>query len=864
MPVPPAINTAALYFSRRLTGALETIASSPLTLVEAPMGYGKTVAVREYLRNRKRVIWTSVLSAGPDSGEDTFWRDFCRAVAKAFPKNTDVVESLSRLGYPRDAVLADAARELVQQLGFASGTVLVIDDIHLLPETPPGGGMAGLCALLARQDNKKLRQVLISRDTWAAGKGGRETLALKGRLAVIDREAFALKTEDIQEYYALCGLRITLKDAATLRESTGGWISALYLYLLRYGKDGEPLRFASPEGGLARPVSVDALLEEEIFSLLPESARELLLILSPLDRFTREQAEFLFGGNGDVAAALSGLQRKNSFIAFDAADKTYALHSLFRHYLRERFEAFPLERRQAVYSRLADWFIQRKEAVPAIEACHAAGEYERALDILESDMSRNLVTEKSRFFVELFRACPEEVLDRHMGAAFKYAIAVFAAGDYAAFASQLAWIRGKCAARAAEKGEDDPEAMAWRGELEFLLSLAAYNDIAAMSGHHRKANGLLKRPTKLFGPDSPWTLGCPSVLFMFHKTPGKLDDELALMVDCLPHYYALASMHGAGGEHQMRAEALYNRGDFTGAALTCRFAQAMAWANGQVSVLLCCLFLRLRLALVEDRVDEAVAVVREMREAIRERRNFFLLHTVDLCESHIHAFTGELENVPDWLRFGSGGENRLYTFAGGYYYIAHGRILLRSGEYAAVAGLFAWLLQSKVFASHLMFTVYAYLYLSAAKAGLGRKTEAAESLGAALNLALPDGLYMPFVENAEFLPQLKTLSRKQPYRNGVRRILHLAFSYGKHRQGWPEDGTPAKQCGKQSGKHSALSLLTKRERELVCHALTGKTYPEIAAVLGLAPSTVKRAFGTIHKKLGVNSREQLTSRFGKK
>lgn len=836
----PAINTAALYFTQRLSTALAAIHTRPLTLVEAPMGYGKTVAVREYLRERPmRVVWTAVQSAG----EDAFWRDFCRSIARTFPKKTDTVESLARVGYPRDAVLADAARELLLQLDFGPETVLVIDDIHLLPDCGKDGGMAGLCGMLARQGAEGLCMVLISRDTWTGERG---IPALKGMLAVISREIFALDAEEIREYYALCGLPIAPKDAAALRRITGGWISALYLYLLRYSKDGE----------LSRPESMNELLDEGIFSLLPEASRDLLLALSPLDCFTREQAEFL-SERGDVAAALADLRRKNSFIAFDKANGTYALHSLFRQYLQERFESLPEERRKAVHSRLADWFMRQKEAVAAIEFRHKAGEYERALEILESDMSRNLVTEKSRFFVELFKACPEEVLDRHMGAAFKYAIAAFAAGDFQSFGTQLAWIGKKSAARAMEKGEGDPTAKFWRGELEFLLSLAAYNDIRAMSGHHRKANELLGRPTALFGPESPWTLGCPSVLFMFHKTPGKLDEELADMDECLPHYYTLAAMHGAGGEHQMRAEAAYNRGDFTSAAVFCHRALAMARGNNQLSVTLCSQFLLLRLALLGGDCEKATALMREMRGLIREKRDFFLLHTVDLCESWLHAFTGKLRDIPDWLRFGAGEERKLYTFAGGWYYVLHGHILLLAGEHAAVTGLFSWLLQSGAFANHLLFTIYAHIYMAAAHTALDSRTEAEASLRAALDLALPDKLYIPFAENADFLPQLKTLSRKKPYRESVRRIIRLALSIGKlHAGTWHSDMPPT-----ASGD---LSALTEREREFAEHALGGKTYPEIAAALGLAPTTVKRAFGGIYKKLGVHSREQLAAKFDKK
>ena len=42
-------DASALYFNDRLWNSLSALREKPLTLVEAPMGYGKTVAVREYV-----------------------------------------------------------------------------------------------------------------------------------------------------------------------------------------------------------------------------------------------------------------------------------------------------------------------------------------------------------------------------------------------------------------------------------------------------------------------------------------------------------------------------------------------------------------------------------------------------------------------------------------------------------------------------------------------------------------------------------------------------------------------------------------------------------------------------------------------
>lgn len=63
-----AVNASALYFSQRLLRALYATLKTPLTIVQAPMGYGKTVAVRKFLRSRRvRVVWTSIIGSSEDA-----------------------------------------------------------------------------------------------------------------------------------------------------------------------------------------------------------------------------------------------------------------------------------------------------------------------------------------------------------------------------------------------------------------------------------------------------------------------------------------------------------------------------------------------------------------------------------------------------------------------------------------------------------------------------------------------------------------------------------------------------------------------------------------------------------------------------
>lgn len=57
------------------------------------------------------------------------------------------------------------------------------------------------------------------------------------------------------------------------------------------------------------------------------------------------------------------------------------------------------------------------------------------------------------------------------------------------------------------------------------------------------------------------------------------------------------------------------------------------------------------------------------------------------------------------------------------------------------------------------------------------------------------------------------------------------------------------------------SCLTTREREILMWVARGKTNPEIAAILWIAPSTVRKHLENIYPKLDVRTRAGAVGRF---
>ena len=467
---PPQASEKNRYFSKRLLKALQAMPDNPLALVEAPTGYGKSVAVKDFL-DKARV--TMIVTIASQSSPESFWPDFCLELAKKFPIAGDKCSALLGLGFPRDFTQARAALDLLRQISFPPDTFLVFDDSHNLPRF-----FLDFCeGLAASQDAvPSVRVVCVTRDGWASD---RVVPRPHGSQSRIDRRVFPLTPPEIRDYYAQHGIALRQGQESELYEKTDGWIASLYLSLAWYQKHGEFSSF---------PPDTVARVRETVYAALSAEAMDLLFMLTPLERFTAVQASRLH--KSDATALLEELTGKNAFVAYDRHSKEYSLHAIFRQFLLTLFNdaaILPPERRRNIYRACGETLKDAGELAPAMEAWHKAGEFERALAVLESDMSRNMVTERARLYVAMFKDCPETILERHIGASFKYAIAAFSAGDFQAFGTRLAWLGRRCAALPPGNENDR-----WRGELHVLLALKEFNDIEAMSGHHRLALKLLE------------------------------------------------------------------------------------------------------------------------------------------------------------------------------------------------------------------------------------------------------------------------------------------------------------------------------------------------------------------------------------
>jgi LuxR family maltose regulon positive regulatory protein len=155
------------------------------------------------------------------------------------------------------------------------------------------------------------------------------------------------------------------------------------------------------------------------------------------------------------------------------------------------------------------------------------------------------------------------------------------------------------------------------------------------------------------------------------------------------------------------------------------------------------------------------------------------------------------------------------------------------------------LLESGAFAKHVLFSVYASLFLAIAFKTAGRTREAMESIRAALDYALPDDLLMPFAENADLLGPVLERSMARYDREVARARLSSLSERVK-------SGREAVLREIRAGE--SVRLLTEREAETLGHMSAGLSTSGTAERMGVSVHTVRAHIKSASQKTGAKGR----------
>jgi len=123
-----AVMTDIHYYSERLKNKLKSLHTSRAVIIEAPSGYGKTTAVKDYLESNlpqsSNVYWFTAVDEAPEAG----YRRLCREIEKI---DGHAGEFLLRIGFPNVINIGETC-DVLRAIRCDQDSWLVIDNFQSL------------------------------------------------------------------------------------------------------------------------------------------------------------------------------------------------------------------------------------------------------------------------------------------------------------------------------------------------------------------------------------------------------------------------------------------------------------------------------------------------------------------------------------------------------------------------------------------------------------------------------------------------------------------------------------------------------------------------------------------------------------
>jgi LuxR family maltose regulon positive regulatory protein len=360
-----------LFIRSRLKADDAQFNDRPVTVVQAPSGFGKTSLIaqwrREHLAHGAVVAWVSAqeqdnpqrlvqsiaLAVRVASGRPTFGHTLLEGAA---PGGLDSVTTW----------LAEVAQS-------ALDVVLIVDGAERLPEQSRDA-----LIYLLHNTPANLRTVVSARSDCDLGV---TDLVTYGQCAAVGTETLRFR---IEETIALVrirfGNRVDTDTSARLHELTEGWPLGLQLALAAIARGADPratINAMSARAGALHDDFVDVLV-----SNLDADDAAFLTGITVVDNLHPDLCRALTG-DADAPDRLARLARETPILVAAEGSDWLRMHALARDALRARFNGLPPDERVSLHARASGWLADQGMLEDAARHALAAGQLETACDLAE-------------------------------------------------------------------------------------------------------------------------------------------------------------------------------------------------------------------------------------------------------------------------------------------------------------------------------------------------------------------------------------------------------------------------------------------------------------------------------------------------
>lgn len=822
-------NAGIAYITDRLYKKLKSMRDFGITVVNAPAGFGKTDAIKEYSHEcNDKFYWINV----SNGMREIFWSDFCETFEEIDGESGN---SLRKLGFPQSEKNLAELRSILKKTEVSYPTFVVVGNCHLIP----GGFFEVFADTTADVLPENLHFIFTTQEYRNTDVN---EISEPDKILYISKEDMQLSVKDIVEYFKQHGIKLSHENAVKLHEYSEGWLSAIYLQMINYAENGS----------FDNNASIDAMVEKTVWGKLNEELKYFFITLSRIKSFTLREA-MAAAPEGMSAERIESILGSLDFIRFDKSKRSYFIHNVFIDYLQKEFSLLRADEKNGMIIKAGKIYEMRGNIFTAYKHYYAAKAWELIYGSLPSfdEFYPYINDENKDFFIALVRDCPDSVKDNYGYFSAIMCLVLFMYNEREYLSENLMSTLYSIESR---QGLTQRQRRNLLCTFYYVRGYTEYSNILMMHGFYRKALEYAGTCTVTLAANVPFTFGCPSMLHIFHRDDKSPDEEVNYIDGMMTDYYKLSGGHGKGAEALFRAEVLYNRGDFEGSRILCHKALYMSDSKEQTCITIGALLLLTRSSVFDGDCDGYIENIDSLRKKVKYSSGVLdneYVNMVDMSESFMYALSDEAGKIAEWLTDSIAIQNRVNLITLGYANIIYSKYLYINKEYQKFLGISGQLLNTASLFSCAMPKIYTYIFIAMCNKELGNRQKAIKMLGEALYAAKNDGFIMPFVENSAYIDDLlDDVTFGLEYRDFIKKIKSVARKY---------------QQGFRSINRNVRSKdnfgLTAREIDVARLAAERYSNREIGEMLFIAESTVKSNLKVIFSKLNISSRSELTQFF---
>ena len=476
-----------------------------LTLISAPVGYGKTTMLSEWIPQSERcVTWVSL-----DDGDNDpvrFWAYFIAALQMLDAEIGRNALALMRT--PRlpsfEAILTTLLNEIA---AFPEDFALVLDDYHVMDAKPVDASTSVDDALtfLLEHLPPHMHLVVTTRED-----PNLPLARLRARDQLTEIRAADLRFTPGEAAVFLnqvMGLNLSAEDVTSLETRTEGWIAGLQLAALSmWGREDVPGFIRAFAGD--NQYIVDYMVAE-VLQRQSERVRSFLLQTSILDWLSGPLCDAVTGQE-EGKALLETLERGNLFVSpQDDKRHWFRYHHLFADVLRAHLMEEQPDRVPTLHRRASEWYEHNGLEIEAFQHAAAANDVERAEHLIEGEGMPLQFRGAGAPVLKWLESLPKTALDARPSLWVTYASTLLFGGQHTAVEQKLQAAEAALAAAALQGTEPDDRTKDLVGRIASMRATLAViqHDVETIITQSRRALEYLHPDNLPVRTATTWTLG---------------------------------------------------------------------------------------------------------------------------------------------------------------------------------------------------------------------------------------------------------------------------------------------------------------------------------------------------------------------